>query len=221
MAGRSMVRLLDFAVAGLFVLALTILGLFAWAARVADRNAFAIETQIVGQELGRVVTQFRNDLPNGLVDRARWQGVARETRLVLADDAARGNPPGGTGRFTGLLADPATRARIDELRAAFARVEPPRGHVEFIRLGPPGGEMLALAARIGRPGESPALAFELVDLPAMAAALETLSIELFPVTGPYAEPEAANGRLELAGLGGEIVGRLFWRGQRLAAIASR
>ncbi|MCA1998500.1 MAG: bifunctional diguanylate cyclase/phosphodiesterase [Hyphomicrobiales bacterium] len=220
MGGRSMVRLLDFAVAGLFVLALTILGLFTWAARVADRNAFAIETQIVGRELGRAVEQFRNDLPNGLVDRARWQGVARETRLVMAD-TARESPPVGTGRFAGLLADPATRARIDELRAAFARVEPGRGHVEFIRLGPPGGETLALVARIGRPGEHPALAFELVDLPAMAAALETLSIELFPVTGPYAEPEAANGRLELAGLGGEIVGRLFWRGQRLAAIASR
>jgi diguanylate cyclase (GGDEF)-like protein len=220
MPGRSMVRLLDVAVVGLIVLALTLLALFAWAARISDRNARTIETTIVAREIGREVAAFQASLPPTLRQAGIWRAELAQRRAVLG---AAGPIPGGIepeSRIATLIASAAGRAQLDALRGALERSAENTTRVEFARLGDPGDEAIAIAALIQADGMERALVLQLLALPEIAGALDPLGIDLLPVLAPASMPADANGTLEITGIGGEVLAILPWRSTRLATTAT-
>lgn len=221
MPARTMIRTLDTAVIGLVVLAIAILGLFAWAARVADRHAFATESTIVGRELQREVDLFRAALPRSLDERPRWLGEAPNVRVILPADPASPAAADAETMIGSLVSAPGTSERFTHLLRALRRFDGAARQPEFLLVGPPKGETLAIAALLPGTGSERAVALELADQARIAEQLRAFAIELRPFTAPGAIAEGANGHIVLAGYDGNAIGSLAWTGRRIAAEGTR
>lgn len=215
--GRSLVRTLDASVIVIMTIAIALLCFLAWAMRVTDRNAFDVESTIVQRELSQGITEFRTNLPDSPAEYRRWIEGRPHERAIHGEGGLLMRPAGEVTHIGRLASDPATLARLEEARQALPRLDPRRVRVDFLLLGPRGGESLALMAQLPPIDGKPVLALTLVDSAALATGLEAVSISLRPSLASDG-PGRQDGSLMLSGFGGNVIAVLSWNSPRISTV---
>ncbi len=208
MQGRSLIRAVEWGLAGAVLAAAGLLGLLVWSAHQLDRRASASEAEIVRQMLEPEIAEFRHGLAQAVADPQGWIELDRQRQAFYPSRIVAGERE---GRVAQLVAVGATRQRLDRLRDGYARGEAGKAPIDFALLGTRGGEELALIAPIRNPeGGKPSLAVMLVDFSELAQRLERHSLHLMPLHAPG----DSHGELHLTGIFGDTVAVLAWKSAR-------
>lgn len=208
MQGRSLIRTVEWGLAGAALAAAGLLGLLVWSAHQLDRRAGASEAEIVRQMLEPEIAEFRHGLTQAANDPQGWSELDRQRQGFYPARAVAGERE---GRVAQLVAVGTTRQRLDRLREGYARGEAGKMPIDFTLLGTRGGEELALIAPIRNPdGGKPSLAVAIIDFSELAQRLERHSIRLIPLHAPG----DSHGELHLTGIFGDTVAVLAWKSAR-------
>lgn len=218
MHGRSLVRTLDAGVVVIVTIAVTLLGVLAWAARAMDHTAFETETTIVHRQLGRLAAEFRAGLPQASGEGAVWLATRPQERAILRRITDRPEFVVQQGSRIGqLLGDSATAQRLRQTLDGLRKLDPRRQRVDFALIGPAGDESLAMIAQQAGADEPGGLLVSLLDFAALSIELEGLSINLLPALPASANPESSSGRVLLSGYSGDPVAVLGWSSHRFSS----
>ncbi len=221
MHGRSLVRTLDAGVIVIVTIAIALLCLLAWTTRSMDRMSFENESSIVRRELGKLIAEFRSELPEPAARTAEWVDARPQVRAALVKKPEGYHFQSRAGsRIAALLHDDLSESRLRQAHAALAKLDPQRRRVDFVLIGPAGDESLALLAQMPGTAAEADLAVALVDLSALAIDLEMVSIGLLPLVGSEEVPKSTNGRITIDGVSGETIATLAWNSKRVSTVIS-
>lgn len=217
MHGRSLVRSLDSGIVVIVTIAVTLLGLLAWAARSMDKAAFETETAIVHRQISRLVGEFRADAQQAAISDEAWLAQRPQEHAIIVGGA--GNPAvlaRETSRIGQLLSDAASRQQLAQALLMLRKLDPKRQRVDFALIGPQGDENLALIAQQPTRDGNGGLLVTLLDFPALSTELEAFAINLLPVMAANQASSQWDGQLQLSGYSGETIARLGWDGRRFS-----
>jgi diguanylate cyclase (GGDEF)-like protein len=220
MQGRQLIRVLDIGVIAVVTVAVMLLALFAWTSRLMDLTALGTETTIVRREIATTLAEFRAELPRDKANIARWSTAQPQLRAVIRDNVVVNADSANAPRVSVLLADNATRARLSQIGGALARLDQAENPAEFAVVGVAGRESLALLALM--PGDSSAIAVQLVDFELLQRTLEGLNIRLRPFAQAFLPSSEAkyDGQITLTGMQGQPVAPMRWTGRRFSPMVN-
>ncbi len=218
MQGRQLIRVLDTGVIAFTLVALALVSVFAWTARVVDAGVLNTETIIIRREIAAMLAEFRTELPRDakLVD--NWASARPQARLVMRRGVAVESEPGAKSHILRLLDDAASRQRLVQVKALLEHEGKADIPADFVLLGGAGSESVALAAIV--PEDPDILVAQLVDFSAIQRALDGLDITLRPLAQAFERNngERFDGEILLTGLQGTAVAPLRWQGRRFSPV---
>lgn len=211
MQGRLLIRAVEFGLIAAVLGAATLLAVLVWSAHRQDRDAGAIEAEIVRQMLEPEIAAFRQGLAQAAIDPQGWTELDRQRQFVYPPRAGGDERPGRIAQLVGIGA---ARQGLERLREGYARGDLGKARIDFAVFGAGGGEELALIAPVAAPeGGKPPLAIALVDFSELTQRLERLSIHLLPLQAP-GMASTSRGALHLTGVSGDVVAVLAWKSAR-------
>ncbi len=221
MHGRSLVRTLDAGVVVIVTIAIVLLCLLAWAARSMDQTSFETEAVIVQRQLGRLVLDFRSELPAASAAAGHWIEERPQAHAILTGPAMQPAVLATPGsRVAALLSDKASSLRLQQARELLAKLDPQRKRTDFVVIGPAGDESLALISQVESAEGLPGLAVSVVDFSELSIDLEAVSIALRPLVVADEAAKSTNGRVTLAGVSGDTIAALAWKSRRASSVIS-
>lgn len=218
MQGRQLIRVLDVGVISVTLVALALVGLFAWTSRLMDMSALGTETTIIRREIATILAEFRAELPRDKTNATRWAAAQPQRRAVLRDNTIVEPERATHARVLQLLDDAATRQRLMVLGSLLGRIDPAEMTAEFAVLGAPGKEALALVSMM--PSEPGTLAVQVVDFELLQRTLGGLNIQMRPFSEAFRSDVGIkpDGNIVLMGIQGQPVAPLRWQGRRFAPV---
>lgn len=218
MQGRQLIRVLDIGVISVTLVALALVGLFAWTSRLMDMSALGTETTIIRREIATILAEFRAELPRDKVNAPRWAAGQPQRRAVLRDNAVVEPDRSTHARVLQLLEDAPTRQRLMQLGQVLTRIEASEMTAEFVVVGAAGKEALALVSLM--PGDQGSLAVQVVDFELLQRTLGGLNIQMRPFGEAFRADANAkpDGQIVLMGIQGQSIAPLRWQGRRFSPV---